>query len=445
MLLPQFSRRLTLIATSGMFVLLAIGAWLVSRYISPAPPSVVQMTTGATDGASHQFGLKYQEYLQVNGVKLELQTSSGGVQNLERLNKDTPIGFVQGGLGLLSLDPQKTEEDTSLRSLGVIGYEPIWIFTHSAELATSLSTSLSNIKGRTMAIGGDGSGTRKVSLELLQSFGVDGSNTQLGTEGGGAAAKLLINKQIDAVILISAPQGAAVQTLLNQPGIEAVSLVQAEGLTRRFPYLSLVSLKAGSVNPQRNLPARDITLLATTANLVIQDSLHPALAFLLLEAARDVHKGASLLNKPGEFPHSRGTDFPLADEAQRYYKDGRPFLQRYLPYWAANFVQRLILILIPLFAIAIPVLKTIPSILLWRQKNRLFRRYEILLKLERKLQEKQLTRDEIAQATLELDRVEESISGSKFSLEFSDRVYTLRQHVEYVRSKLVKEAGTAAE
>lgn len=439
MLTPQPPRRFALAVSVGAFVLLALCAWLVSRYISPAPPSAVQMTTGAVDGASHQFGLKYQAYMRANGVRLDLQLSTGGVQNLERLNKDTPIGFVQGGLGVLSLDPQKNAEDTQLRSLGVIGYEPVWIFTHSAELAKTMSASLGSLKGRKVAIGADGSGTRKVALELLQSFGVDSSNAALGTEGGGAAAKLLVDKQIDAVIVISAPQGAAVQGLLTQPGVVAVSLEQAEGLTRRFPYLSLVSLKAASVDPQRNLPASDITLLATTANLVVQENLHPALAYLLLEAARDVHKGASLLNKPGEFPNPRGTDFPLADEAQRYYKDGRPFLQRYLPYWAANFVQRMLLVLIPLLAVAIPVMKTIPDLLDWRQKQRLFRHYGILLGLERRLREKQLTTDEVTESTALLEKIEQDISSTKFALGFTDKVYTLRQHVDYVRSQLTKE------
>ena len=443
MLIPKISRRFALSASIGIFVLLALCAWLISRYISPAPPNVVHMTTGAVDGASHQFGLKYQEYLRSNGVRLDLHPSTGSVQNLERLNQDTPIGFVQGGLGVLSLDPQKNEDDTPLRSLGVIGYEPIWIFTHSAELAKELSFNLTQLKGRSVAIGAQGSGTRKVALELFASFGINANNANLSTDGSGAAAKLLIDKKIDAVVLISAPQGAAVQTLLTTPGIEPVSLAQSEGLARRFPYLSIVSLKAASIDPARNLPARDLSLLTTTANLVVQDSLHPALTYLLLEAARDIHKGASLLNRPGEFPHPRGTDFPLADEAQRYYKDGRPFLQRYLPYWAANFVQRMLLILIPLLAVAIPVMKTIPDILDWRHKSRLFRKYEDLLQLERVLREKQLNPQEIADATVQLNDIEQDISGSKFPLDFTDKIYTLRQHVDYVRAQLVKETETA--
>ena len=207
--------------------------------------------------------------------------------------------------------------------------------------------------------------------------------------------------------------------------------------------MSIVSLKAASIDPARNLPARDLSLLTTTANLVVQDSLHPALTYLLLEAARDIHKGASLLNRPSEFPHPRGTDFPLADEAQRYYKDGRPFLQRYLPYWAANFVQRMLLILIPLLAVAIPVMKTIPDLLDWRHKSRLFRKYEDLLQLERVLREKQLNPQEIADATAQLNSIEQDISGSKFPLDFTDKIYTLRQHVDYVRAQLARETETA--
>ena len=436
MLVPQFtSRRLAWVA-SACLLLLGLLIWLVVRHFSPAPPNTLTITTGAVEGASHQFGLRYQQIMKTHGVRLELLPSSGGVQNLERLNAGTPSGFVQGGLGILSLDPLQEADSTPLRSLAVIGYEPLWIFTQSGALAQSLPKSLASLRGKRVSLGAQGSGTRKVALELLAAYGIDDTNTTLLPDAGMAAAQKLIAKDLDVVILISAPQAKAVQTLLEHPGVKLASLEHAEGLARRFPYLSLVSLKAASVFPQKNIPAEDVTLLATTANLVVRDELHPALAYLLLDAAREVHKGASLLSRPGEFPHPRGTDFPLADEAARYYKDGRPFLQRYLPYWAANFVQRLLLILIPLLAVAIPVLKAIPSLLEWRQKNNLFRRYGVLLDLERALREKQLSPEQLQRATVQLDDIEKDISASKFSVEFSDRIYTLRQHVDYVRAQL---------
>jgi TRAP-type uncharacterized transport system substrate-binding protein len=439
MVIPSFTRKQVLILSATVIGVLGIFIWLLTKYISPAPPSRVEMTTGAVDGASHQFALKYQAYLKANRVTLELKPSTGSVQNLERLNAGTPIGFVQGGLGILSIDPQKSDEDTPLRSLGVVGYEPIWLFAPSGELAKKLSQGLGALAGKSVAIGAQGSGTRKVALDLLQSYGVSAANATFSADGGMAAANALLAKKLDALIIIGAPQTPAVQLLLDKPEVQLVSIEHAEGIARRLPYLSLVTLKAGSVNPQRDLPPQDITLLSTTANLVVRDDLHPALAYLLLEAARDVHKGATLLNKPSEFPNPRGTDFPLADEAQRYYKDGRPFLQRYLPYWAANALQRLLLIIIPLLAIAIPIIKAIPSLLNFKEKNRLYRRYGVLLDLERDLRARQLTAAEIVEASAKLDQVEQDISDMKFSLDFTDRIYTLRQHVDYVRMQLQKE------
>jgi TRAP-type uncharacterized transport system substrate-binding protein len=439
MVIPSLTRKQTLLLTAAVIGGLGLFIWLLTRYISPAPPNKIEMTTGAVDGAAHAFALKYQAYLKANRVTLELKPSTGSVQNLERLNAGTPVGFVQGGLGILSIDPQNSDVDTPLRSLGVIGYEPIWLFAASEELAKTLRKGLGTLAGKKVAIGAEGSGTRKVALELLQSYGITAANASLSADGGMAAANALLAKKLDAMVIIGAPQTAAVQLLLGRPEVQLVSIDHAEGITRRLPYMSLVTLKAGSVDPQRDLPSQDITLLSTTANLVIRDELHPALAYLLLEAARDVHKGATLLNKPAEFPHPRGTDFPLADEAQRYYKDGRPFLQRYLPYWAANALQRLLLILIPLLAIAIPVLKTIPSLLDFKEKNRLYRRYGVLLELERDLRIRQLSEPEILEASSKLDTIEKEISSMKFSLDFTDRIYTLRQHVDYVRGQLKNE------
>jgi TRAP-type uncharacterized transport system substrate-binding protein len=439
MLIPNLNRKQFLLAAAGVLFLLGLLVWLLTRYISPAPPSKISMTTGAVDGASHQFALKYQSYLKANGVTLNLETSSGSVQNLERLYGSTPAGFVQGGLGLLSIDPLKSDQDTPLRSLGVVGYEPLWLFTAGGTIAKQVNKNLAALQGKRVAVGAEGSGTRKVALDLLQSYGVDATNSTLRSSGGMVAANELLSKQLDAVIMIGAPQTPAVQLLLSSPDVQLASLDHAEGIARRLPYFSVITLKAGSVDPARDLPAQDVNLLTTTANLVVRDDLHPALAYLLLEAARDVHKGATLLSKPGEFPNPRGTDFPLADEAQRYYKDGRPFLQRYLPYWAANALQRLLLILIPLLAVTIPVLKTIPDLLDFKDKSRLYRRYEVLLKMERDMRARKLDAAEIAKASAQLDNIEHGINNTKFPLDFTDRIYTLRQHVDYVRNQLQKE------
>lgn len=438
LIIPSLSRRQTFFLAVAIIAGLALLLSVFSRSLLPSPPREVEMTTGSTDGAAHQFALRYQAYLKANGVTLQLKPSNGAVQNLERLNAGTPIGFIQGGLGQQVLDAQDAENDTALRSLGVIGYEPIWMFA-SPEFAKTLAKGLTPLSGRKVAIGAEGSGTRKVALDLLQSYGVTPANATLSADGGVSAANALLAKTIDAFIIIGAPQSPAVQMLLGkQDEAHLVSIEHAEGLTRRFPYMSLVTLKAGSIDLAQDRPRVDITLLTTTANLVIRKDLHPALAYLLLQAAHDVHKSGTLLNRPGEFPNPRATEFPLAEEAARYYRDGKPFLQRYLPYWAANALQRLLLVLVPLIAIAIPVFRVVPRLFEFKEKNRLYRRYAVLLDMERDITSRKLNAEEIAAATARLDKIEHEVSHMKFSLDFSDRVYTLRQHVDYVRSQLHK-------
>lgn len=413
--------------------------WLVVRFVSPTPPRSLVMSTGVADGAYHRFGQRYQEILRANGIAVELRASSGGVENLQRLNDGAvSVAFVQGGTGLLALDADAPAEATALRSLATVAFEPVWIFTHSIDV----SKGLGELAGKRIAVGVPDSGNRKVAIELLSVYGVVADGATFVNEGGMAAAELLQQRRIDAAIIIAAPQAPAVQRLLMDDTMHLASLDHAEGLARRFPYFQLVSLKRGSVDPKRYLPARDIELLATTANLVVRDELHPAFGFLLLEAARQVHRLPSLINRPDDFPSPKATDFPLATEAERYFKNGRPFLQSYLPFWAANYVQRLILLLVPLAAILIPLARVLPGLLTWRRQSRLYRRYGELRFLEQDLASRKLDDKERHEARAQLDRIENEIIQTKFPLDFTDRVYTLRQHVDYVRAQLNRQSGS---
>ena len=451
MLIPVLNPRQRMVFFAAIAVLVAAASWAIVRYLSPSPPRTLTLSTGAPDGAYHQFGLKYQAILKDSGVTLALAPSSGSLENLKRLGDGrASAGFVQGGLGLLAQDPFKDASDTNLRSLATVAFEPVWIFSRNIDLSNGLGA----LAGKRIAVGAADSGNYKVATGLLATYGVlDAAGapvpppagqlpgaTQLILEGGMAAAAKLQAGLADAVIIVAAPQAQAVGLLLEDSTVALASLAHVEGLARRFPYFQVVSLKRGSINPQRNLPEKDVALIATTANLVVPDELHPALAYLLLDAARQTHSRPSLVSRAGDFPSPQGTDFPLAEEADRYFKNGRPFLQRYLPYWLANFVQRLILVMVPLIAVLVPVFKFVPSLLDWLQQNKLFRHYGELKFLEGDLAARTLTPDETLAAHAQLDRIERDIIANKFALDFSDRVFTLRQHVDYVREKLQAQA-----
>jgi hypothetical protein len=250
------------------------------------------------------------------------------------------------------------------------------------------------------------------------------------------AVEMLRGHQIDAAIMVTASAAPAVQRLLADDSMRLASLDHVEGLARRFGYFQSVTLKRGSVDPRRDLPHHDIHLLSTTANVVVRDELHPALAYLLLDAARQVHGGPSLVHAADEFPSPKATEFPLAPAAERYFRNGRPFLLNYLPFWMANLVQRLVFLLVPLAAILIPLFRLLPEIISQRQKRGLYRRYGELKFLEKDLTARTLDDEERRKAGEQLDRIENELVHAKFPLDLSDRVYTLRQHVDFVRAQL---------
>lgn len=427
-----------------LVVLLVAASWGLMKVISPSPPRSLNMSTGAADGAYHLFGLKYQASLKANGIALNLKTSTGSLENLSRLNaNEVSVAFVQGGLGNTAENNTSTDitaADLPLRSLGTVAFEPVWIFSNTLDLTDGLTA----LKGKSIAVGVAGSGNYKVAMELLSAYGVvdaqgqPAGKTQLVQEGGLAAAAKLQAHAVDAVMVVAAPQASSVKALLADPTLKLASLAQAEGLARRFPYLQTVSLKRGSVNPALNLPASDVTLLSTTASLVIRDDLHPALAYLLLETAHQVHSAPSLLAPPNTFPRAESVEWVLADEAQRYFKNGRPFLQTYLPFWVANFVQRLGLIAVPLLAILVPFFRVVLPGIAWWQKGRINKHYGALKFLEAEIAGGNLTPEQIAQAHVQLNHMERDVLQARFPLDFADRVYTLRQHVALVRDSLGK-------
>jgi hypothetical protein len=156
------------------------------------------------------------------------------------------------------------------------------------------------------------------------------------------------------------------------------------------------------------------------------------LAYLLLDAAAQVHSTGGALNRPNDFPHTKGTDYPVSEEAKRYFTTGKPFLQRYMPFWAANFVQRLLLILIPLVAVVVPIIKLFPELQKFQQERKLFRLYGELKLVEIDIKVKK----DLAVLAVKIDAINAAIDNTKFAQVFVDRVYTLREHVAFVKGRL---------
>jgi hypothetical protein len=328
-----------------------------------------------------------------------------------------------------------------LRSLGSVAYEPVWVFYRSAGRIDKLTM----LDGQRIAVGEDGSGIRGLALRLLEANEISPTGKNLLPIAGLDAAEALQQSRIDAAFIVAAPEAAVVQVLLRSPGIRLMSFIQADGYVRRFPSLSRIVLPRGTVDLVRDTPPRDTVLLATTANVVVRDDLHPALGSLLMQAMAEVNGKSGFFQRSGEFPAYKDRRFEISDEAERYFKSGPPFLQRYLPFWVAVLVERLFVLILPVIVLLFPLLRVAPSIYSWRVRSRIFRCYGDLKFLENELRESyDATRH--ADYLVRLDRIEDDAYTRNIPLAFSDLLYTLREHINLVRDKLRRlQAGHASE
>jgi TRAP transporter TAXI family solute receptor len=412
----------------GLAIVLTLAGFAVAyQFVEPAPPSTIHISAGSNQGAYIRFARAYSARLATHGITLVVHESAGSGMNLERLSdpqSDIDVALVQGGVG----DPDK---QIGLRSLGSVYYEPLWIFHRlGAEVGD-----LRALAGKRIAIGKEGSGTRAVALRLLAANDISPSTATLANMGGAEAAAALQGGEVDAIILVSGPGTALIESLLRHVDINLMSFDRAEAYTRRFRFLNRVQLPRGAVSLAEDIPSRDINLLAPTATLVVRDTLHPALINMLLQAADDVHRGGSLLERPGQFPTPRFVDFPLSDEAERFYRSGPPFLQRYLPFWAATGVDRLKVLLLPLLTVLFPLFKIVPPVYSWRVRRRIYRWYREVREIETDYRD--ATSPEMArEGQMALTRIERELVDLKVPLGIADSLYHLRMHIAFVRSAL---------
>ena len=438
--LLEYSRRDLLIVVLPLLAILVAGFWGASRFIQPAPPDTLVLSSGGEGGAYQRFAAVYADFLGRYGVRLVEKPSAGSLENLARLRDDAyevDAAFFQSGTG-------EAREDEGLRSLGAFFYEPLWVFYRSGLTpASGTLDQVLQLKGKRIAIGGEGSGTRHLALEILRINGIEAGNTTLVDKGGLALVEMFGKGEVDAAFVVGPTQSATVWSLLYTEGVQLMNLVQADAYTRQLPYLAKIVLPRGAVDLSRDLPNADVTLVASMANLLVREDTHPALVDLLMQAAGEAHGGPGVFQKPGEFPRATAEIFPLSKEAERYYKSGKPFLQRYLPFWAATLIDRLVVMVIPVFALLVPIIKFAPAIYGWRVRSRIYRRYGELKFLEAEVEDNPTPQQREAWLA-RLDAIEKDVNHIPTPLAFSDMLYTLRGHIGLVREAIVKRPTTSA-
>lgn len=422
-------RRYVVIGSVAAAVLLAVAVAVTLAIIKPTPPRTVLMTTGAEGSAYYEVAERYRKILARDGVELRLMPSAGGIENLKRLNDPragVSVGFVQGGITNAQSSPE-------LASIGTIFYEPLWFFYRGVHLDQGLSA----FRGKRISIGPEGSGTRALTLELLARNGIDQSSAELLPFAHEIAGEKLLSGEIHAAIMLTSWESPVVRKLVAATDVDLVSFPRTDAYVALYPFLNKLVLPTGVGELAKNRPPRDVVLIAPKASLVVRRDLHPAIQYLLLDAASEIHGGPGIFQKAGEFPAAEATDLSLSDSARQFYKSGRPFLQRYLPFWLAVLVGQLLVLAIPVVGVLYPMLRVAPAIYGWGMRRRIYRLYGQLKFLEMELDRRRPEQD-VTDLVGKLDRLEERANHFRVPTAFAHMLYTLRMHMSIVRTRIDK-------
>jgi TRAP transporter TAXI family solute receptor len=424
------SRRTLILILVGAFLCLGGIAWTASLYRRFLPPRTVVMTTGPEGGGYRELGEKYQKILARSGVTLELRPSQGDVENirlLEDAHTGVSVGFVGGGLTTEAQSPH-------LASLGTIAYYPFWIFCRG--IATP--DRLRHLRGKRVAVGAEGSGTHALALELFRANELENAVT-MSPLPFAESGEALLDGRIDCACMLTTVEAPAVKKLLADKRVNLLEFERADAYLALYPFLRKVVVPEGVGSLPANLPPRDVDLIASTLSLVVRDDLHPAIQFLLLRAAEEIHSPRGVLQKPGQFPAAEAVDLPLSTEAKSFYKSGGNFLQKNLPFWLWAFAAHFLLYVIPLIVILYPLSKAIPAIIALVVDARLNRIYGELREVEAGLDQGE-PREKLAET---FEGIEKRATEMHVPTGHARSLYTLRQHVSLVRERLQSSAATA--
>ena len=434
-----FSLRDLFVAFGPMLLVLLIIVGAAYYLVDPAPDRVIEISTGQSDSSYQRFAKQYAVELAKNKVTLHINPSQGSQENLQKISdpdSDIQVGFVRSG----STEAQMAE-DKGLVSLGSLFYEPIWIFYHSKKEFDTIS----QFKGKRVNLGSEGNGMHHMFSQILSVNNMQDADVQIQRLEDAEATKAFLNNKIDALVFSTASDSPLVQQLLQTPDVRLFDFVQAEAYTRRFTFLSSVVLPRGIVDIGRDIPARDYHLIAPTATLVAHESLHPALMGLLLQAAYKIHSKADWFSDQGEFPSDKYTEIPVAPEAEKFYKNGPPMLQRYMSFWMANFFDRMWVVLITAGALLLPLSKVIPPLYVWRIRSRIYRWYGQLRITEQLIDEvgEDSPLHTLQKQLQHLDDIEEKVNNTSLPLSYMEELYHLRSHIHFVRDRLQERMRTA--
>ena len=427
------TRRRTLLWTVG--ILLTVALVVVSAYLwGGSPPNKIVLATGQAGGVYDSFGREYQKRLGAQGLKVELVNTAGSVDNFRRIIEGkVDIAFAQSGTYQTVNDPEH-----KVSGLAAIYYEPLWIFSkRDIRMEDKMA-----YRPESVAVGPKGSGTEAIAKAIIAEQGYDITAPAIVNLSTADARRQLIEGKLDVAFFVTSYRDGGILELLRHKELRLTSFRREIAYTRKFRGLTPVKVPEGLLDLKDNIPSENITLLSPSALLVARDTINPRLVELVLKVAQAVHGPGDLLDPPLKVPSLEGVDVPINEAAETYLTSGESFLSRNLPYHALRWVLLLKLLLLPLLAVWLPLLRLAPLIASWRKGRWLKRYYARLRDVEGRIATARRP-DELREGINELEalRGEVQAVSRRLPLQQQQDIYHWRLHVQLILSEALERLG----
>ena len=397
--------------------------WLGLAYFNPAPPSTITIATGPKGGAYEFFAQQYRERLARAHVTLNIRLTEGTAENirlLEEPRSGVQAGFVVGGAS-------NSQQAPGLLSSGRVNSQVFWIFYRGTETLDDLT----QLKSKRIGVGPEGI----VTARVLAAAGVNSESATLLPLTGSAAVEALNDGRLDAIFIALAPDSSTVQTLLHEPDVRLMSVSQTDALTRIFPYLVRLVLPRGVIDLEHNIPPKDVDLIGTTNAVVVREDLHPEIIDLLAKTLVEVHGGAGLFQRAGEFPTQTDPEFPVADGAREFYKNGPSYFNKYLSYWTVSLIKKIAAVILSCAVLLVPFSNFVPKLTGWVVRDRMRSLYHGLRIIETSMQT-DLTAAQLDALQSDLEGIDRSANDLGVPIRHSDLFFDLKIHINHVRQGL---------
>lgn len=390
------------------------------------------MVAGLSGTGLHAMAQRYRDQLRLLGVNVELKETLGTPESLLALDNDmdgAQIAFITGGVSA-GIKPTKAE------SLGLISNSGFWIFYRGSDTLNEMS----QLKGKRIAIGTAGSLSKALADRVLPQFGITDENATLLPIPASRTYEAWTRGELDVVWAVAVPEGVLIPRLLKDPEARIMSFPMIDAFVRRNPDLLKVILPRGYIDLEKAIPPDDVTMLGTPVRIMARRDLHPAIVSTLLDVMTRESSGQGTFHSAKEFPNGNDREFPMAEAALQYYKNGPSLLQRHLPLWMHVHVTRLIAIFATVVPLVIFVMTFEPTLFRWIIRARLRPFYRRMRAIDRDLV-KATTIEQLNPLKTAVEELEQKCSNLKIPLRYGDAFFSLKTHLNLLRLRLASRSS----